>query len=139
MTFTSFGRLCAVIAIVVLAHVPVRAQEAAAASAPEERVPRIGADDPGCQPDYPAAALQARAEGTSAIRFTITPTGRLTAAEIVRSSGPTREHRLLDNAFKASLVKCPFLPGRDAQGRATGGTITVTHVWQLPEAASAAR
>jgi protein TonB len=139
MTTSSFTRSCAIVAIIVLAHVPVLAQEAVAASAPGERVPRLGADDPGCQPDYPGAALRAGVEGTSAIRFTITPTGRLTVAEVVQSSGPTREHRLLDNAFKAAIVKCPFLPGRDAQGRATGGAITVTHVWQLPEAASAAR
>lgn len=122
-------------AILALAQGPVRAQETAAgAGASQEQPPRIDSTSPACQPAYPAASLKAGVTGTTGVRFAITAAGQITRAEVVRASGPTLEHRLLDYAFEQALATCPYFPGRDWQGRAVGGTITATHVWQLPAA-----
>ena len=76
------------------------AQAPAAASAPA----MSGGTSPvmhfgmACAPGMPQQAARAGAQGTSRIRFYVDASGKVTAAEIVESSGPTREHRMLDNA-----------------------------------------
>ena len=124
-------------ALLVLASVSLQAQEAASdAAASQERAARIESTDPACQPAYPAAALKAGVTGTTKVRFVISATGQITRAEIVLGSGPTLEHRLLDYAFEQALASCPYVPGVDWKGRAVGGTINASHVWQLPTAAA---
>ena len=91
----------------------------------------INANDPSCKPDYPAAALRASVTGTSRIRFTVDANGKVTAAEVITPSGPSRENRLLDNAAKAALATCPFKPGIDAQGKPVGTQTDVAYVWKL--------
>lgn len=81
--------------------------------------------------DYPAVARRAEATGTTHLRFTIDATGALARSEIVRSAGPTREHRLLDRAAESKLAACAFTPGIDETGRPVGGTFDVEYVWRL--------
>lgn len=81
--------------------------------------------------DYPAAAVRAEATGTTVIRFTIDATGKVSNAEVVRSAGPSREHRQLDRLALQKLSDCNFTPGRDENGRAVGGSTDVTYVWKL--------
>jgi protein TonB len=89
------------------------------------------ATDPSCRPEYPPAAVRAAATGVSRIKFTIDAQGKVTAAEVAGSSGPTREHRLLDNAAKAALATCPIKPGIDASGNPIGTQVTVEYAWKL--------
>ncbi len=125
------------LAVLVVSSTFVQAQEAASdAAASPERAARIESTDPACQPAYPAAALKAGVTGTTKVRFVVSAAGQVTQAEIVRPSGPTLEHRLLDYAFEQALASCPYVPGVDWKGRAVGGTINATHVWQLPTAAA---
>ena len=91
----------------------------------------VNANDPSCRPEYPAAAARAQATGVSRIRFTVDANGKVTAAEVVGSSGPTREHRLLDNAAKAALQSCPIKVGVDAEGRPIGTQVDVAYTWKL--------
>ena len=91
----------------------------------------INANDPSCKPDYPAAALRASVTGVSRIRFTVDANGKVTSAEVVTPSGPTRENRLLDNAAKAALATCPFKAGIDAQGHPVGTQVEVAYAWKL--------
>jgi protein TonB len=91
----------------------------------------INANDPACKPDYPPAALRASATGVSRIRFTVDANGKVTAADVVGSSGPTREHRLLDNAAKNALATCPFTAGVDANGQKVGTQVEVNYAWKL--------
>jgi protein TonB len=85
----------------------------------------------GCRPAYPAAAQRAGATGVSKIRFTVDALGHVAAAQILQSSGPTREHRLMDKAAADALAACPVTPGTDESGRAVGGTADVEYVWKL--------
>ena len=82
------------------------------------------------KPEYPSAALRADATGTSKIRFTVDATGAVAKAEIERSAGASREHRLLDRTAIEALSKCRFKPGIDEQGKPIGGTTMVDYVWK---------
>ncbi len=83
------------------------------------------------KPEYPSAALRADATGTTKIRFTVDATGVVSKAEVERSSGVSREHRLLDRSAVDALSKCRFKPGIDDKGKAVGGTTIVDYVWKL--------
>jgi protein TonB len=80
---------------------------------------------------YPPAAQRAEATGTTRIRFQVDATGKLGGAEVVRSAGASREHRLLDRVALTKLSECTFRPGIDENGKPTGGTFEVEYVWKL--------
>ena len=111
-------------------HVEATAPVAAPGPAPVARAAVINANDPACRPEYPPAALRAGAAGVSRIRFTVDASGKVTAAEVVGSSGPTREHRLLDNAAKSALASCPIKVGTDAEGHPIGTQVEVLYTWK---------
>ena len=107
---------------------------AVVAAPPPPRVVAVPAriDVNSCdKPEYPAAALRAEATGTSKIRFTVDATGVVSKAEIERSAGPSREHRLLDRAAIDALSKCRFKPGTDEAGKPVGAVTPVEYVWKL--------
>jgi protein TonB len=81
--------------------------------------------------DYPAAAVRAEATGTTKIRFTIGADGRVTGAEIARSAGASREHKMLDRLALGKLSDCQFKPGTDENGRPVGASFDVEYVWKL--------
>ena len=84
------------------------------------------------KPEFPAAALRADATGTTKIRYTLDATGAVTKAEIEKSSGPSREHRLLDRTAMEALSKCRGKPGTDDAGKPMGGTtVSVDYVWKV--------
>ena len=118
------------------APAPVAAAPAAPAAAPvAPKVQPVPAriDVTSCEkPEYPAAALRADATGVTKIRFTLDATGAVTKAEIEKSSGPSREHRLLDRTALEALSKCRGRPGTDEAGKPMGGTtVTVDYVWKV--------
>jgi protein TonB len=83
----------------------------------------------GIEPrDYPRRAVEKRAQGTTYLRFTVEPNGRVRHCIVTRSSG----HPELD------AVTCPLLekrlryrPARDAAGRPIAETIRGEHEWGL--------
>jgi protein TonB len=84
-----------------------------------------------CRPEYPPAAVRVGATGISKIRFTVDPSGKVSGAQILNASGPTREHRMLDKAAAEALAQCPITVGTDDMGRAVGTTVDVEYVWRL--------
>lgn len=81
--------------------------------------------------DYPVSARRAEAAGTTRLRFTVSAAGALVGSEIVRSAGPSRDHKLLDRIAQTKLAGCSFGAGVDENGRAIGGTFEVDYVWKL--------
>jgi periplasmic protein TonB len=111
-----------------------KAEEKLALAEPVHFKPRAGFLDAGaaqCHAEYPGAAARAGATGVSRIRFPIDPPGKVTNAQILQSSGPTREHRLLDQAAAAALAQCPVTVGTDDAGHAMASTADVEYVWTL--------
>jgi protein TonB len=100
------------------------------APAPVAAQPAIGSVA-NCKPDYPQAALKAEATGTTTIRFTIDANGKMTNAEVIKASGASREHRLLDRTALNALSGCTFKPGRDTNGNPVGASFPVEYVWKL--------
>ena len=112
------------------APAPVTAPVAAPA-APRIQAVAARIDVSSCEkPEYPAAALRADATGTSKIRFTVDATGLVAKAEVERSAGMSREHRLLDRTAVEALSKCRFKPGIDDTGKPVGGSTVVDYVWK---------
>ena len=81
--------------------------------------------------DYPAAALRAEATGTTKVRFTVGADGKMTAAEVVKSSGPSREHKQMDRVALAKLSECNFRAGADENGKPVGASFEVEYVWKI--------
>jgi periplasmic protein TonB len=85
------------------------------------------------KPSYPSAALRAEAKGTTTIRFAIDASGHVDPSKTIveRSSGVSREHKLLDRTAVEALSKCPFKPGTDDAGHAVGAFATVHYDWKI--------
>jgi protein TonB len=81
--------------------------------------------------DYPPAAARAEATGTTKVRFTIDGQGKVVKAEVVKSAGSSREHRMLDRVAVDKLSTCRFTPGTDETGKPVGATTDVEYVWKL--------
>jgi len=79
--------------------------------------------------DYPARDLREGNEGVTVFRATISPSGRVTGCEIVRSSG----HPGLDAATcKAVTYRARFAPATDENGDNIAGTYSNSVLWQIP-------
>ena len=96
--------------------------------------PAFGGDLQTCKPtgdDYPSAAKRAEATGTTKVRFTVGADGKLASAEVAKSAGPSREHKMLDRIAVSKLSECTFRAGVDENGRPAGGSFEVDYVWKL--------
>jgi periplasmic protein TonB len=89
---------------------------------------------PGCEPnqgDYPLAARDAEVEGTTRVSLAVDASGKLVDRQILRSAGPTPEHRLLDRVALDKLSRCRFTPGRNEGGEPVASRIQLDIVWRL--------
>ncbi len=78
--------------------------------------------------DYPAGASEAGDQGTTGVRLTIGPTGRVTACSVTSSSGS----RALDNATCSVLrARARYEPARDQNNQPTTDTQTARITWRL--------
>ena len=84
-----------------------------------------------CKPQYPKAALRAQVQGVTVVAFHVNAKGEVTGADIVRSSGPTHEHRLLDQETASALSRCHFVAATDENGHPIDSVVPVTYRWKL--------
>jgi len=117
---------------VTLAPAPAPTAPVPVAPAPVRQAVAAKIDVSSCEkPEYPSAAARAEATGTTKIRFVVDASGVVSKAEVERSAGASREHRLLDRTAVDALSKCRFKPGTDEHGKPIGGTTVVDYVWKL--------
>lgn len=84
------------------------------------------------KPEYNAAARRAETQGATVVAYTMEVDGRITDARVERSSGPTREHRMLDNLTLAAVKACKGRAGTiDGQPQRLTGR--VEYVWKLTD------
>ena len=117
-------------AVTVSPAAPVAAAPAPPRVAARPAIANVQACAPSAE-DYPAAARRSEATGITKVRFTVGADGKLANAEVVRSAGSSREHRLLDRLAVSKLSECTFKPGADENGKPVGGSFDVEYVWKL--------
>ena len=99
--------------------------------APARVAPQVNFANDCTKPAYPPAAARAEATGVVRIKVNVGVDGRATATEVVRSSGPSREHKLLDRAAEAAIRDtCKFKPGT-VDGKPEPLTTFVEYAWKL--------
>jgi len=97
---------------------------------PEPPQPQQALADLITNDDYPAAAIRAGEQGTTAYRLTIGVDGRVSDCTITSSSGSTS----LDAATVALLSRrARYTPARDSMGNPTIGVTNGRIVWSLPD------
>jgi protein TonB len=80
--------------------------------------------------DYPAAALQARQQGTVHFRLAVSAQGRVTHCAVLQSSG----HSILDSSLCSLLTRrARFTPATDASGNPMAASIDDQYSWRLPD------
>ena len=79
--------------------------------------------------DYPAAALRNEEQGTTVVRLTIGPDGRVSDCSITSSSGSSS----LDNTTCSILRRrARFTPAKDQAGNPISDTYTQRIRWEIP-------
>jgi TonB family protein len=86
--------------------------------------------------DYPAAALRQMQQGTTSIRLTIDALGRVSACDIVESSG---FEQLDQQACTLASRRARFSPAKDAAGNAVSGSYQNRVAWRIPQDSGAGR
>lgn len=78
--------------------------------------------------DYPLAAREAHAQGTTSVTIAVTPQGRPSACHITQSS----HNAALDTATCALVLqRFRFRPARDAAGHAVAGEVDYDQEWTM--------
>ena len=80
--------------------------------------------------DYPQSALRNEESGTTAVRLTVGPDGRVSDCQITASSGSST----LDNTTCSILRRrARFTPAKDQNGNPTSDTTTTRIRWEIPQ------
>ena len=110
---------------------PVVVAPPAPPAAPSRVAPKLNFN--ACEkPEYPRAARSAEAQGLVVVTFTMDITGVITDAKVEKSSGASREHRLLDRATLDAVLACKGTPGL-VDGKPEKLTGRVEYNWTLTQ------
>jgi len=116
---------------VTIAPPPAPEPAPAPPAAPVRVAPQVNFNADCTKPGYPPAAARAEVTGVVRIKVTVGVDGRATSTEIAKSSGPSREHKLLDRAAEAAIRDtCKFKPGT-VDGKPEPLTTFVEYDWKL--------
>ena len=82
------------------------------------------------KPEYNAATRRADVQGTVTVIYTMDTTGAISEARVDKSSGMTREHKMLDRMTLEAVLACKGTPGTlDGKPEKLSGRIE--YVWKL--------
>jgi protein TonB len=110
---------------------PVAAAPAAPPAPPVRTAPKL--DFNACaKPEYNAATRRADAQGTVIVSYTMDTNGAISEARIEKSSGMSREHKMLDRMTLEAVQACKGTPGTvDGKPEKLSGRIE--YVWKLTD------
>lgn len=110
----------------------VAAPAPAAPPAPPVRTaPRL--DFNACaKPEYTPATRRADAQGSVIVVYTMDTSGSISEARVEKSSGPTREHKMLDRMTLDAVQACKGKPGT-VDGKAEKLSGRIEYVWKLTD------
>ena len=93
--------------------------------------PAAAIDAKACMPnEYPDPARRAGAEGTTVVAYLVNTRGKQSDVDIVKTSGNTPAHKLLDFHAALSGTRCEFTPAEE-NGKVVEGWSRIEVVWQL--------
>jgi protein TonB len=103
----------------------------APSAAPVRTAPKL--DFNACtKPEYNAATRRADAQGTVVVLYTMDTTGTISEAHVDKSSGNSREHKMLDRMTLEAVQACKGTPGTlDGKPEKLSGRIE--YVWKLTD------
>ena len=104
----------------------------AAPRAPVRTEPKLNFGTTCERPEYNRQARAAEAQGNVTILFTMETTGVINEASVEKSSGPTREHKMLDRLALDAVRSCKGTPG-SLDGKTEKLTARVTYVWKIAD------
>jgi protein TonB len=115
-----------------VAPAPVAAPPAPVARAAVRTEPKVDFAGKCEQPEYSQAARRAEAQGTVVVIYTMDTNGVINEASVEKSSGPTREHKMLDRLTIEAVRACKGTPGT-LDGKPEKLTSRVAYVWKLTD------
>lgn len=120
---------------VIVAPTAPTAPPVVAVAAPRASVrtePRIDFQNTCDKPEYNRQARAAEAQGAVTILYTMDTTGVINEATVEKSSGPTREHKMLDRLALDAVRACKGRPGT-LDGKPEKLTSRITYVWKIAD------
>ena len=84
------------------------------------------------KPEYSSAARRAEAQGSVTVLYTMDTSGVINEATVEKSSGPTREHKMLDRLTLEAIKACKGKPGT-LDGKPEKLTARVVYVWKITD------
>ncbi len=84
------------------------------------------------KPEYNAATRRADAQGTVIVTYTMDTSGAISEARVDKSSGMSREHKMLDRMTLDAVQGCKGTPGT-VDGKPEKLTGRIEYVWKLTD------
>ena len=100
--------------------------------APVRTEPKVDFQNACDKPEYNRQARAAEAQGAVTILYTMDTTGVINEATVDKSSGPTREHKMLDRIALDAVRACKGKPGT-LDGKPEKLTSRITYVWKISD------
>jgi protein TonB len=110
---------------------PAPPAPAAPPAAPVRTSPKL--DFNACaKPEYNAATRRAEAQGSVIVAYTMDTSGVISDARVEKSSGVTREHKMLDRMTLEAVQACKGTPGT-LDGKPEKLSARIEYVWKLTD------
>lgn len=84
-----------------------------------------------CLPPYPPDAVRSRATGATGLHLAVDASGHVIESTVIRSSGRTRAHGLLDEAARSYTAQCRHQPALDEGGQPIASQYDFSYVWRI--------